>query len=830
MKKIFTLLMMCVLASAAWATDVTFDATVDVGTGSSTASAYTIEKNGVTIAVSNGMANGKHYRIYKGQTLTVSSTAGNVTQVVFTCTAEGDAKYGPGCFTASTGNYSYSGAVGTWDGNASNIVFTASTNQVRVTSIVVTVDDGTLSAPTISPAGGTYYNAVDVTITCSTSGASIYYTTDGSTPTSSSTLYTGGFTVTSNTTVKAISVKDGESSEVVSATYEIGSAVQVANIAAYQAVDDNTVVQFTNPVNVLAQNGKYMYVMDDTGYALFYGSTGKTYKNGDVIPAGFTGTKTTYGGEPELSVTTTSGFESASSNSPIDPTTITCSQVSSDLFAHYVYIENATIDADNKTITDASGTAAIYFNMGVASSSIDASKTYNVTAVIGSYGSDNTIYQVLPVKATDVNGGDTEDGVNIAGFQALSDNSTCTFKNDVTTLYQSGRYLFVKDDSGYMLVYGDVDQTYSMGNVIPKGFGGTKTTYNGEPELTSPTGFQASTSSVTVTPEEIATTAVAHATFGHYVVLRSVLINTSDNTLTDASGNTCAFYNNTFKASLPTDLTKRYDVYGIVGSYGKTNTVYQVLPINITEEGGGAVSVPDVASLSDLYNLNSGTNAHFTVPMTAIYQNGNNMYVKVEGEYALVYGKLSNSFVNGDIINDAVASWTTYNSITELIPVDSTFTVDGHGAEVEPEMMPVEEISQDMIHTYVGWDGVQVVMDSTNYYRVIDETGEMIMYNKFNKTVEIPEIDASKTYDVRAFVTVYKSIIELYPISVVEHGGTSGLRGDVNEDGEVTIADVNAVIDLILSGSYNKLGDVNEDGEVTIADVNAVIDIILSNS
>jgi len=54
------------------------------------------------------------------------------------------------------------------------------------------------------------------------------------------------------------------------------------------------------------------------------------------------------------------------------------------------------------------------------------------------------------------------------------------------------------------------------------------------------------------------------------------------------------------------------------------------------------------------------------------------------------------------------------------------------------------------------------------------------------------------------------------------------LRGDVNGDGEVSIADVNAVIDLILSGSYEVSADVNEDGEVTIADVNAVIDIILN--
>ena len=54
------------------------------------------------------------------------------------------------------------------------------------------------------------------------------------------------------------------------------------------------------------------------------------------------------------------------------------------------------------------------------------------------------------------------------------------------------------------------------------------------------------------------------------------------------------------------------------------------------------------------------------------------------------------------------------------------------------------------------------------------------------------------------------------------------LVGDVNGDGEVTVADVNAVIDMILTGNTTAVGDVNGDGEVTVADVNAIIDIILS--
>ena len=52
-------------------------------------------------------------------------------------------------------------------------------------------------------------------------------------------------------------------------------------------------------------------------------------------------------------------------------------------------------------------------------------------------------------------------------------------------------------------------------------------------------------------------------------------------------------------------------------------------------------------------------------------------------------------------------------------------------------------------------------------------------------------------------------------------------KGDVNNDGEVNIADVNAVIDVILGGGNNASADVNKDGEINIADVNAIIVIIL---
>jgi hypothetical protein len=80
------------------------------------------------------------------------------------------------------------------------------------------------ATPTFSPAPGTYFSAQSVTLGDATPGASIYYTTDSSTPTTSSTRYVGAFTVSVTTTVKAIAAASGfNNSSVAAATYTIGS-------------------------------------------------------------------------------------------------------------------------------------------------------------------------------------------------------------------------------------------------------------------------------------------------------------------------------------------------------------------------------------------------------------------------------------------------------------------------------------------------------------------------------------------------------------------------------------------------------------------------------
>ena len=84
----------------------------------------------------------------------------------------------------------------------------------------------TCATPTFNPAAGTYTQAQTVTISCATEGATIYYTTDGNDPTTSSSEYSTPLTISQTTTVKAIAVKDGfDDSSIASATYTIAQSV-----------------------------------------------------------------------------------------------------------------------------------------------------------------------------------------------------------------------------------------------------------------------------------------------------------------------------------------------------------------------------------------------------------------------------------------------------------------------------------------------------------------------------------------------------------------------------------------------------------------------------
>lgn len=273
----------------------------------STAGAQTGTVEGVTVAVTNGItgsttAEGATMRIYKDATLTISS-ASNISKIEFTCTANGTTKYGPGCFAAQDG-YSYEGKVGTWIGSATSVSFTASTNQVRATQIVVTLGDApAVAAPAIAGEAN-FFESTTITITCATEGAAIYYTLDGSEPNNQSTAYTAPFQLKETATVKAFAQKDTDLSDVVSKTFtknpsfdsfEALVAAQLANNTLVEVSFENIKIDSIYTSSKGKKQGLY-FTVGSTAYEIYYNKAEvpETWEVGGTVSGTIRGNWTEY--------------------------------------------------------------------------------------------------------------------------------------------------------------------------------------------------------------------------------------------------------------------------------------------------------------------------------------------------------------------------------------------------------------------------------------------------------------------------------------------------------------------------------------------------------
>ena len=388
---------------------IVFDATQDLGTqaGSSTGEDQ-VTKSGVTISASptGSFGNGQQYRVYKGSTFTVTSTVGDITKIVVTCTASGEEKYGPGCLVNPTsGSYSYEDNIGTWTGSAATVSMTAETNQVRMTKIEVYVGGEVQKVLTIS--GTTpFTNSTTVTITPSNADYAVYYTLDGSDPRSSSTqqVYSAPFTLTATTTVKAVEEDlAGELSEVVEKTFvkEEGPEIQtVDNIAAFKALETGTEAKLKlNNAQVLYAYNKDVFVRDDSGAIEFY-NTGLDFQNNQVLNGDITGKFSPYNGLPELvstSNTTANSFTATAGSAPA-PVATTIAQLSESLLCDLVKF-SGTLGMEESNLFAYSGSDKIQlfdkFKIVSEDFTIAEGVTYNVEGILVIYKGNLQVYPTL---------------------------------------------------------------------------------------------------------------------------------------------------------------------------------------------------------------------------------------------------------------------------------------------------------------------------------------------------------------------------------------------------------------------------------------------------
>ena len=122
-----------------------------------TATATEVSKGGITLSVTAGTMNrDDNYRVNKGQTLTVTSTIGNITKIAFTSTVDDpSANYGAK-FDVDKGVFVADGSAGLWMGSAAEVKLTATDHQVRATEFIIFVDsNGTTPGGNDDPSGPT---------------------------------------------------------------------------------------------------------------------------------------------------------------------------------------------------------------------------------------------------------------------------------------------------------------------------------------------------------------------------------------------------------------------------------------------------------------------------------------------------------------------------------------------------------------------------------------------------------------------------------------------------------------------------------------------------
>lgn len=300
-------------------------------------------KDNVSLVWSRGSgstyANTSAMRFYKDNEIEFSAPEGyHIKSIVITGTLNNDEIFYPARFDTESS---------TWSGSSEKVTMSrpssaASYSSISKYTITVGSPAETCSIPVFSLDAGTYTSAQNVTITSSTEGVTIYYTTDGTTPTVNSSVYSSEITVSETMTIKAIAVKDGYvNSEVASVTYSIilfdhaGTQADPYSVSdALKAIAADSGKENVYIVGVVSRFYKTSITGDGTNYRYYISDAGNTdellvFKGKGLNNVAFSddndllvgdevtilGSLTTYNSTPEIN----SGNYIVSLNRPVIP-------------------------------------------------------------------------------------------------------------------------------------------------------------------------------------------------------------------------------------------------------------------------------------------------------------------------------------------------------------------------------------------------------------------------------------------------------------------------------------------------------------------------------
>jgi len=164
-----------------------------------------------------------------------------------------------------SGDILYTAPVLIFVGTLKAITIKAGFDDSDVTTETYTIPK--VATPVLDPSSGEYLADQTVAITCSTPGSTIYYTTDGSTPTTGSTVYTDPVLIADGMTIKAMAA-DGVSpeSDVASETYTVTQAEQPVFNPAGGTYSINTLITLSSPTS----GSTFLYSLDGSYPSVSY--------------------------------------------------------------------------------------------------------------------------------------------------------------------------------------------------------------------------------------------------------------------------------------------------------------------------------------------------------------------------------------------------------------------------------------------------------------------------------------------------------------------------------------------------------------------------------
>ncbi len=258
--------------------------------------------------------------------------------------------------------------------------------------ISITWQPAAVAIPTFSPVAGNYVGTQNVTLSCATDGATIYYTTDGTTPTDASTAYTGAISVTSTTTIKAIAIKDAESSDVASATYTIVTPLTTMDAIYDKAVEVGSTetgvyIIFNDWIISGSSGSNQAFLTDGTKGCLIYESK-HGFSAGHTLSGTVQCNVMLYNGAAEITGLTskTEGLNVSSGGSVI-PMMTTIGSLTAVNTGSLVTIKDLTYSTSTSTLSDGINSITPYNTIYEAS--FTNGKKYDVTGVFA-YNTDAT--------------------------------------------------------------------------------------------------------------------------------------------------------------------------------------------------------------------------------------------------------------------------------------------------------------------------------------------------------------------------------------------------------------------------------------------------------